>query len=836
MVLSWWCASTILCLAAQTHGTSQETAACDTDKPVQGSAMLQAKAPLSVRAAALKEDSLVEVDSDMFRNKRELELSESELEARIDAIMAEEAATFVPLPSLEFEKDLTLFPDHHYLAFSQGKTLHHNIDDAIEHFLNTTEITNSMTVDEVEAFTNRVKEELALICKHEGITEENGAEDPELWREVVEAALEDQKPAVTQAAIDACNQAGAGYGCHYQDYMLMLSTHDIEESHGLEPEEPIDDAKVLLEKRNVVKQRLLGLQTAEERAVRSKAEFDASTNWAACADVIFHIRDQGRCGSCWAFAAATAIDGRLCIASDGAFAGPSSYVSAGYLASCVKGPGKDGCGGGDPGVALKYMADRGSPTGFSSATGCSPYWGSGDATQHMSGGKIRSPACPSTCEVEGYPRSLQEDLIIPKALRSTRLTFSLDQSKAAVLRQGPVPIALLATRAFHYYSTGVFNPGCNLRPNHAVTMYGWGRGHVKCINSYGTTWGNGGKFLLADCAVSFGYNVPDIAGSGDGYPFPLPNGNMPRGDTPRRRRTPVPPLPRVTTEGCECKQNWLDTSSGGTCNIYCCNPDSDPSGEWCFVSNKAACGKNWGYCAPAGGGDDAPEADDAAPEPAPTPTPPPVSTHGWSVPSGPCMMDSLGCIKSGNYPQNYAPDEACTISFGDAKKFLEVKNFNTEGGFDILTVNGVEYSGSTQPSGQAIGTAQWSSDSSGEKPGWKICPSDEAVAPPPAPPAPATRRRWQPPAAPPTAPPTPNVPDGATGATRRRWQPPTAAPTPTPDAAPPTPDAAPPTAPPTAPDAAATRRRYVAPPTPADAVTRRRWQPPSSDSTRRRFR
>ena len=61
--------------------------------------------------------------------------------------------------------------------------------------------------------------------------------------------------------------------------------------------------------------------------------------------------------------------------------------------------------------------------------------------------------------------------------------------------------------------------------------------------------------------------------------------------------------PMLTTTRCTCKQTW--TNDLGSCDSYCCNPDSDAVGAWCDLDSKhlgadgEQCGqdgKGWGYC------------------------------------------------------------------------------------------------------------------------------------------------------------------------------------------------------------------------------------------------
>jgi Ca2+-binding EF-hand superfamily protein len=54
----------------------------------------------------------------------------------------------------------------------------------------------------------------------------------------------------------------------------------------------------------------------------------------------------------------------------------------------------------------------------------------------------------------------------------------------------------------------------------------------------------------------------------------------------------------VTTDGCECAEKWVDAASGYTCDDYCCNPDQDVKGVWCFKVDPTCgdLGLSWGTC------------------------------------------------------------------------------------------------------------------------------------------------------------------------------------------------------------------------------------------------
>lgn len=139
-----------------------------------------------------------------------------------------------------------------------------------------------------------------------------------------------------------------------------------------------------------------------------------------------------------------------------------------------------------------------------------------------------------------------------------------------------------------------------------------------------------------------------------------------------------------------------------------------PSGSIDWVSDGSVTKGGWKLC-PA-----------KVPPPTVLPTPAPTAApEAWRVILGPCTVESDGCARSPNYPGNYDNDEGCVIEVLNPSAFpIQVSNFDTEYGYDILTVNGRKYSGATSPSGEMpTGYITWDSDGSVTRPGWKLCPS-----------------------------------------------------------------------------------------------------------------
>merc|ERR1719433_1075351 len=93
-------------------------------------------------------------------------------------------------------------------------------------------------------------------------------------------------------------------------------------------------------------QAFLAQRAKNKESTHTPEAFDSRTNWPTCAEKIGEIHNQGRCGSCWAFGALSAVDSRFCIATNAAFKSSHATISRGYTTSCAfksSRPGHNGC-------------------------------------------------------------------------------------------------------------------------------------------------------------------------------------------------------------------------------------------------------------------------------------------------------------------------------------------------------------------------------------------------------------------------------------------------------------------------------------------------------------
>jgi cathepsin B len=207
------------------------------------------------------------------------------------------------------------------------------------------------------------------------------------------------------------------------------------------------------------------------------ASFDGRTKWTSCSG-LFNPLNQGQCGSCWAFGATKSFGDRLCIATN---ATTNVELSEQVMVSCNL-DGEEGCTGGDPVTALRYIAEYGLPS-----SQCVPY---------VSGKDGKVPNCPSKC-VNGSPMQ-----VYYASLLSLRWHLTLEGIMESIYNEGPVEACFTVYSDFMHYQSGVYShvTGSELG-GHCIVLLGWGTTSAGvdywiAQNSWGNSWGLNGYFWI----------------------------------------------------------------------------------------------------------------------------------------------------------------------------------------------------------------------------------------------------------------------------------------------------------------------------------------------------
>jgi len=171
------------------------------------------------------------------------------------------------------------------------------------------------------------------------------------------------------------------------------------------------------------------------------------------------VKNQGQCGSCWAFSATGAIEGWMV-----AKAGKQLIsLSEQAIVDCAKSAGQ-GCNGGWPNKAIDYASQSGLPSESAYA-----YTG-------------RDGSCKSFTPV-----------VKPGGSSSGQGEATLGGQLAAQ----PVSVCVDASGGFQSYHSGVFNGPCGTQINHAILAVGSTAQYWIVKNSWGTSWGSSGYIYMA---------------------------------------------------------------------------------------------------------------------------------------------------------------------------------------------------------------------------------------------------------------------------------------------------------------------------------------------------
>ena len=222
---------------------------------------------------------------------------------------------------------------------------------------------------------------------------------------------------------------------------------------------------------------MLGLLHKEEEDTETPL-FEGVSNttgidWRDHTGVVTPVKDQGQCGSCWAFSATESVESAYVIA------GNTTVVMAPQeLVDCSKGMfSNHGCSGGWYYYAWKWLGD------------------------HKS---MRESDYPYTSGVDGKETKCAYDESKGVTNVSSYQQVKGTENIKAALEQQPVSVAVSAgNNVFRNYTSGVVTEadGCPTRVDHAIQAVGWGNDGTQDYyivrNSWNTTWGDKGYIKIA---------------------------------------------------------------------------------------------------------------------------------------------------------------------------------------------------------------------------------------------------------------------------------------------------------------------------------------------------
>jgi C1A family cysteine protease len=178
------------------------------------------------------------------------------------------------------------------------------------------------------------------------------------------------------------------------------------------------------------------------------------------------VKNQGQCGSCWAFSTTGSIEGAVAIKT-----GNLISVSEQQLVDCSTAEGNQGCNGGLMDDAFEYVISNGGI--------CS------EASYPYTAADGTCKSCSVVSKIAKYVDVAQDD----------------ETALQAAVAQQPVSVAVEADQSgFQFYSSGIFSGTCGTNLDHGVLAVGYGSDNgvdywlVK--NSWGASWGLSGYIKL----------------------------------------------------------------------------------------------------------------------------------------------------------------------------------------------------------------------------------------------------------------------------------------------------------------------------------------------------
>jgi cathepsin L len=206
----------------------------------------------------------------------------------------------------------------------------------------------------------------------------------------------------------------------------------------------------------------------------------ATVDWTT-KGAVTPVKNQGQCGSCWAFSTTGGLEGAWQIAS-----GNLQSLSEQQFVDCDKVD--SGCNGG--------LMDN----GFNFAKGTAV------ATEDSYPYTAKDGSCKSS---------------FTTAIPQGGVTGYTDVEKSAsglqsALNNAPVSVAIQADQAaFQQYTGGVITSGCGSQLDHGVLAVGYDGNTIKVKNSWGSSWGVNGYVSMdaSQCGITTSASFPQVSSS-----------------------------------------------------------------------------------------------------------------------------------------------------------------------------------------------------------------------------------------------------------------------------------------------------------------------------------
>merc|ERR1712187_489147 len=193
------------------------------------------------------------------------------------------------------------------------------------------------------------------------------------------------------------------------------------------------------------------------------------------------VKNQGQCGSCWAFSTTGGLEGSWQLAT-----GTLTSMSEQQFVDCSKQ--NSGCNGGLMDTAFTFAE------------------GTAVATESSYPYTARDGSCKSSFStaipqggVTGY----------------TDVSNSASALKSALNGQ-PISVAIQADQSvFQQYTGGVITAGCGSQLDHGVLAVGYDGNTIKVRNSWGSSWGVQGYVSIdaSQCGITTSASYPTVSAS-----------------------------------------------------------------------------------------------------------------------------------------------------------------------------------------------------------------------------------------------------------------------------------------------------------------------------------